>query len=457
MVRKRENMVEKKSGFWRKREYGRVPVLQRSMPLLREWLVILLNFCHFAVLFIIICGLFGVRHIQVLYLCILAVFPFLLYGIRWRIEGAAKFILLHLAALAVWGFFLYLGTASLTERIVAAIILIFYECYSFYLRGEEGAGKETVLPPALSVGLFASALFLQNLMGATEFQPLLAGLTVAYLCMYFVHYYLDNYLDFVKVNRIGAGKFQGRKILHSGLFATGAYIVFSAAVLAVCTNPSLGNWLGRGLTALLRLLLSGIKGSGGVVEEEPETEFFADQTPMPPDNLEAGEPGIFWEILDKVLGILVFFLVLAVFAISVIAVVRWIQRLFGNRYHEAVLEGDSHIQDVTESLERNTGKKVKRQLFYGWTNNGRIRKAYAGFMKSRKKQLEERLAKELSHSTARECVQALELKEVTVKEEENRIRLIRIYEQARYSGKECGNEDMNRFKHTLSRFREKVR
>lgn len=413
----------------------------------KDLLVILLNFFHLAVLYLIICGVFGIRHIRVLYLCVLAVFPFLLYGIRCKSNGFSRFFWMHLTAFAVWGVFLCMGNASLTEKIVSVLILVFYECFSFYLQSSEDALKESVLHPAVSVGLFAVAFFIQNIVEDTGLRPILAGLTVAYLCLYFLHYYLENYLNFMKVNRAHAGKLQGRKLFHSGVLLTGGYILFSAIILAVCTNQSLGSWLGRRLTAFLRFLFSGLKGTEGGIEEA-EAAPFVDQTPMMPDNFDVGESGIFWEILDKVLGIFVSFLVLGVLAALVIAVIKWIRSFPGKQRHAAVLGGDSRIQDITESLEKNSEKKEKRQLFYGLTVNARIRKAYAGFMKHRKKSLEERLAKGLACSTARECVHALAPEERTADP------LIQIYEEARYSGKECDGRDLLFFKQTLNQLRE---
>ena len=413
----------------------------------KELLVIFLNFFHLVVLYITICGVFGIRHIQVFYLCVLAVFPFLLYGIRCKSGRFSKFFLLHLAAFAVWGVFLFLGNASLAEKILSAIILVFYECFSFYLQSSEDVLKESVLPPAVSVILFAVAFFIQNIVEDTGLRPILAGLTVAYLCLYFLHYYLENYLNFMKVNRTHAGKFQGRKLFHSGVFLTGGYILFSAIILAVCTNRALGNWLGRKLTAFLRLFFLGLQGGEGGMEET-EASPSVEQMPMMPDNRDVGELSIFWEILDKVLGILVSLLVLGVLAALVIVVVKWIRSFSGKQHRAAVLEGDSRIQDITESLERKSEKKEKRRLFYGLTFNARIRKTYAGFMKQRKKRLEERLAKELACSTARECVHALD------SEEKFTDPLIQIYEEARYSGKECDSRDLLFFKQTLNQLRE---
>lgn len=440
-------MEEKRKGFWQIKKQKGDNNLQKRAPQLQEWLVILLNFFHLALFYLVCCGVFGIRHIAVVHLCALAVFPFLLYCIRCKSKGFSKFLWMHAAAFAGFGFLFWIGNASLTEKILFVIIMVFYECFSFYLQGSEGAEKESVLPPAVSVGLFAVAFFIQNMLEDTGLRPFLAGLTVVYLSLYLVHFYLENYLNFMKVNRVGAGRFQGRKLFRSGILMAGGYILFCAIILAVCTNQALGNWMGQKLTAFLRFLFSGFQGEGGGMEEA-EAGPFAEPPVMMPDNLEAGKLGIFWGILDKLLGIVVTFLLLAALAALVLVVAKWIRSLLGKRHHVAVLEGDSRIQDITESLDRNSGKKERRRLFYGLTNNARIRKVYAGFIKHRKKHLEERLTKELSCSTVRECVQALS------SEERSADRLIQIYEWARYSEKECDSTDLRSFKHTLNRLRE---
>lgn len=447
--------MAKEQKYFKKKKQGREDMIQKYAPRLQECLVILLNFCHIAVLFLIICSMFGIRHIQVFCLCVLAAFPFLLYLIRCKCAEFGRFLGMHLAALVIWGILLLLGSTSLTENVLSFIILLFYECFSFHLHGTEVAEKETVLHPAISVGLFAAAFFVQNIVKDTGLAPLLAGLTVAYLCLYFIHYYLENYLNFMKVNRAGGGNFQGRKLFRLGISAAGGYILFSAVVLAVCTNPTLGNWLGQGMKAFLRFLLAGLQKPGGGMEEA-ETLPNIEQLPMIEDNWEVGRLGILWEILDKVLEIFVSLLALAVLAALVIGAVKWIQGFMGKRHHVTILEGDSRIQDITESLDRSWEKKEKRRFLYGLSNNARIRKAYAGFVKSRKKTLTDRLKKELACSTARECVQSLILEETDVKDGEGQrdgAQMIQIYERARYSGKECGSADLQSFKQALNRIR----
>lgn len=429
------------------------------LPRVAAVLVTMNNYFVAVAFCVILCGSLGAQRIQVGSLGLFVCVPFIFYFLRCVCKKILMFIGGHLLTAILWGVILTLGKNAAVEWIVYSVILLIYIGVSFYLKSKTEDGAETPIHPAIMVVLLLAGFWILDYVDNQQFQPFLLVLIVAFLGIYFAHYYLENYIAFVKVNKISAGKFQGKKLFRSGGALVGGYLFFSVVLLLFFTNPAMGNALGVGIKKiflwLLKLFLSLFRG--GSSEEQPIVEEAVEENMMPMDE-EWGnsEPGLLAQIVDKILEVF-FFLI---FAVAIIAAVRWIvqklQEMLRGHEKVIVIEGESSIQDITEQLDRDENRQKKQSIFYGLSINARIRKTYAKFMQGHKKRVEEALKQSISCSTARETISVFE-KRTTENDsfEMNKMMDIKeIYEKARYSQEECTASEFRSMKKGLSKVRE---
>ncbi len=425
------------------------PASLQIWKILKIFLATQLNYLVAAAVILLMYGMFAKGEISVWRLALLAVFPFLLYGLRCVCRKFKVFFAAHLLLAAVFAAVLCLNAAYTVERVIYPLVLFVYTGLSFYWKGLPGGDyEEEIMHPAIELGILTLCLLWGNQLGDISWNQSFIYLTIGYLCTYFLYYYLENYFTFLKVNKIGQRESQGKQIFRSGAGMVVVYTALGAGILAACTNQALVRKVADAWkalhTAFVFLLLS-LLPKGTVAEQIPEeivSETLEETEQM---HQEAAGIGMIGEILSVLLEIAVLF-VLAVCLYSMIRmVIGKVKMLFLDKQREQKSQKDSNIQQTEEDLKPQNSLHRKRKPLEGLSVNFRIRRAYIRFIRSKNLRLGESNQAALRNMTARECMSVL----MESKNREACQEIAAIYERARYSGEECKAEQLRAMKRAM--------
>lgn len=415
---------------------------QNTLSLLIAVLAIMANYMATVSLFLILCGSLGAVQVRKLPLCLFVAVPVVFYLLRCKCKKILPFLGMHLLMVAIWGLILYIGKNPVVEWFAYLLLLVVYIILSFVLKSRKRDVTEEPIHPAVFAGGLVVGFGILDYAECAGVKPTLLVLLVVFLGMYFAHYYLTNYISFVSVNKISDRNFQRRKLLRTGGMFVVGYLIFLVVMLLFVMNPALG----KGVSALLKTVLLWIlklilllfRGNTG---EEPVT---VDETvvnnQMPMEEFAAAEPGLLAQIVDAILEIFLYVLFVVTIIFVIRLIVRKLRTMFGITHPGVSLEGEAGDFDITERLEKEE-TVYKTSFLYGMTVNARIRKAYAKFMRTHQKRIED--AKKLPLA----CVTAKESGEVF----ENMEKPVALYEKARYSGEECQANELRALKKALSK------
>ena len=306
--------------------------------------------------------------------------------------------------------------SSPVSGLAVKILLILYgiglTVYSFSLRIRTEERLDGIISPPAAVGIIAFSLFLLHYEEHFEADPYFTSIIVFYFICYYIRCYFQHYLYFLTVNTGSTGYIPRREIFLSGARLSATFTLFGMAAVLLVSN---WNWLAQ----LYRALKQGIiwlrdKGFFALIasffqqESEQPPAQMGELSPAAPASmaLEAGEPGLFWQILEKVIGILVPVLLLLLLGLFLFRFIKMMCERF--RHKKLFVNGVSadNSRDIREKYEMKKEEKAQRGF---WT-----------FLNP-------------NSYTSRECGSLLQ-------EEQ----LARIYEKARYSGEECTREDIRK-------------
>lgn len=312
--------------------------------------------------------------------------------------------------------------------------------FSLRIRTEERL-DEIIAPPA-AVGIIALTLFLLHFRKYTEADIYFIGITAFYFTCYYIRCYLQNYLIFMSVNATSTGYIPRHKIFAAGIRLSLLCILSGMAAVLLLSNL---DWLARifeilrrgllwlreqGFFAFLASLLAG--------KEEHFSEPMPDRIPASSAGiyLEPGEPGLFWQILENVIEILVplFLLGLLLFALY-----RFIQMIRERFLLKKIFTKDDTGDDDRDIRERYEAKPEKKEsepkAFFVFLNPAdKIRRIYKQRIGSKKDRLQQNgrgTDQPFESYTARECGNLLREEKLSL-----------LYEKARYSDMECTREDV---------------
>ena len=415
---------------------------QNYLPLIGEILALAANYIAAVSIFLILCGSFSTEKVKAGMLCLFFVVPAGFFVIRKKCKKLLPFIGMHLAVMVLWGLLLYIGKNPFIEWFCYFLLSTVYIILSFVAKGKQGKEHEEPLHPAVFVGVLLVGFGVLDYAESSRFQPCLVLFLVLFLGIYFAHYYLENYLNFVQLNKISDRNFQKQKLFGTGGLFVGGYLGLVLLVLLFMANPAIGHGLSALIKVIgwwiLKLLLLLFRGEA--VEESVVEETVNSSSVLKQEELLNVEPGIFARLVDAMLEF-AFYVLLAlalVYAIRFLA--RKLRAMFFVSSWKQVQEEEHKDADITESLEKE--ESIRRQpLFYGMSVNGRIRKSYAKFMRGHQKKLEEQSKRPISNVTARESLNCFE--EIG--------HVASIYEKARYSGEECQMTELRMIKKSLSK------
>lgn len=439
-----------------------------------EWIeeILITQMNHWVVMFgiITIMGLFDQENPLIFPWFLTGIIPFLFCVIRIKVKQFSIFFLLHILC---FGIAVALPLPNILYRVILVVVVLAYSVVSIRVKltanaelddlmsdslmnmaygtresadiHSNGAGDGQVpevlmnrkgwdspIPPIAACGVGVVMLFFLGYIKDVEWSNYYAIVILVYNAIYFIYYYLHQYLTFLTSNKSSAANIPERAILR-----TGTKQVLAFALLAVLAMLLLSNleWIEFALMLFVRVfffILRLFVGDNGDGTEDQAAEEVVQQNADMSVGIDPGETGIIWEILEKI------FFVVATIAIVVgvvYGVIKFYQYLHGNfrsRFAVRDKEIDSHA-DIREDIiieTRQKRNKTERKLFAFLDNKEKIRKNFKKKVLQENRQPGNSDYEYLNYRTAEECCKPFE-GDV----------LQKIYEKARYSNEECTSED----------------
>lgn len=409
-------------------------LLLERLVLVEDLIVTQMNYWVLFPVAVTILGVMGLDKPMMWIWVLCGLLPFFFFLCRRYTNAFWLFMLVHLAGVML---FVLLPVPNIVQKILLMAAVAAAVIYSFYLRLASEERRDSPLYPVVAVGIVAATLLIQNSQGQQGWEVYYISVVIGYLAGYYVQFYIEQYFNFLIVNKSSNGNIPETEILHSGMGMTILYAAIGVLVLVVTANIE---WLAaimvqikRFLLWLLRFLFRNVsKEEADIVEEVMQEQ--------PRENLqqmfgETAETSTFWDILEKI-TMVVIAVALVVFLVYLVwKVITFLIERFGRNAGVKTVNLE-HGVDVREKCEIEK-RKVRRKMFPAFrTPAERIRRIYQKQVLVGKKQLIGDLPeKHLEYMTAKECGDGLKQTILT-----------EIYEKARYSTEECTMEDVRNLK-----------
>jgi len=193
------------------------------------------------------------------------------------------------------------------------------------------------------------------------------------------------------------------------------------------------SWLGKGLLAVIRFLVSGISG------KEPEEIEPSVMESAPQDMggmfAEEGKTALIWIILEKILMAAIGVLMIGLVVLGIVMGFRYLWKYFhaGSKKEDEVLQSGI---DIRETCIIEKKQKEASDWLSFLKPREKVRKIYRKqILKHKKEIIGENSPENLEYMTAEECCEKISSEDLKL-----------IYEKARYSSEEITSEDVKRIK-----------
>lgn len=359
---------------------------------------------------------------------------FIPLGLYFARRYLTKFYLLLLAHMAAILYIFILPVSFSPMKILTYVTVIAYVIYSLYIWSKVPDKQDPKFYPLITVGASAICLAIIDSLGFPDQSKTFITIIILYLGIYFIVYYIEQYLNFLKVNKSSAGHIPARKMFQSGMLLASGYTLAGLALMLLISNP---NWLGRILNAIRYVFVSFLNWFFSLFPER-ETEYipYEDQSLQQLEDMgmyEGGESYWFWSVLEDIFVFILSILLLLAIIKLLMTLAKFIKSRLGVRETESFASSEENVIDVHEkcSIEKEESLLKKLNLLPKDTV-AKIRGLYKKRVTTSAKQITgEQSTVELKRYTARESGTLLE-----------REQMARIYEKARYSNRECTAEDL---------------
>lgn len=375
-----------------------------------------------------------------------SLFPLLFFILRtYHVRKQKKrylFLLWHLAAAAGLTLALLLVPRSFVGRMLCILCGAGYMLQSMVLMLKKEL-RYTVaiqLPAGVALSLIASIMRQTN-----QWNAYYSFSLIAVIGLFFIVFYMRQYLDYMTLNRGSAGNLPIGEIFHSGAGLVLAYTLFSVTVLVISTQFE---WLAKLLKPVtdlflqfLRFLLSKLIHPEDAAEEELTTIEEEARMIGDPQLPEPKGPFWIWQAL-QILFTVALLAALAFLALKLLMrLIRLLQEYLNRRMARQYAQ-DEETFDLREKCEPGKPAEKKRQsLGTAFTNKERIRRLYKRRLPSlcRRREAKERERSRLELLTAREWEKRLETDGMAS-----------VYEKARYSLQDVTAEDVRQMREACS-------
>lgn len=383
-------------------------------------------------------GQTGMQTPDLLLWTLCGLFPPLFFGLRLYClkQGRKKFflILCHIGTAAVYTLLLLIPPRPFVCRNICILCGAGYMLYSLMLQLKKDTPHTVAMQLPAAVALSLASTFMRHTNQWNRYYTLSL---IAVTALFFMVFYLRQYLDFMSLNKGSTGHMPAGDIFRSGTGLAAGYTLLGTGILIFSTQYQ---WLAGllepvmdFLMGLLRGLLSKLpkpKSESGL--PVPEEGISLEKLP----SVERTQPLLLWKILQ-----IAFTVILA--GALVFLIVRLLLKLlrilqdYLNRRLARQETSQEEIFDVREKcgVEKSAGK-TNRERSAAFTNREKVRKLYKrklqdspfGKGKSSRKNI-------LGLRTAREWESLLETRGMAD-----------IYEKTRYTLEEITAEDVRKMK-----------
>ena len=408
-------------------------MIRKFIETMQDLLIILINHLPLLGLGITVMGLFGQeQHYIWLWGAAVAV-PLVLYFARVKIGNFFLFFALHLILPVI----AFMVPVWILPKIILLVMVLIYVVWSVYIRLRSKTMGEGLLKPLFVISMLGALTLVENLNNKMGWEWIYIALAMVYLAGYFIYNFIDQYLHFLTVNESSAANIPEQEIFSSGMKQTFLFMLGSVVVLLLTANVGwlayIMSWLGKGLLAVIRFLLSG--RSGEQIEEiEPSVMESAPQD-MGGMFAEEGKTALIWIILEKILMAAIGVLLIGLVVFGIVMGFRYLWKYFhaGSKKEDEVLQSGI---DIRETCIIEKKQKEASDWFSFLKPREKVRKIYRKqILKHKKEIIGENTPENLEYMTAEECCEKISSEELKL-----------IYEKARYSSEEITSEDVKRIK-----------
>ena len=409
---------------------------------IQDVLVMAMNHLILTVLAICVIGLLKESSPHLLLWTAMFVYPVGYYFVRGKTKKLVPFLLIHVLT----PFFVLLVPVGWFLRAIMAVMAIIYSIVSARIRYREEPADDIFLPP-LGVGIFMGAVtLLENLYSKRGWEQYYLVIAILYFGLYFVEYFLGQYLFFRTVNKSSTGVIPEKAIFSAGAKQTLFFSVGSMVILFLVANIGwvsyVWSWIWKVIDLIMRFLVS-LLPTGEVTESTEGTEAAGEGDYGMPDF--GAEPEneflrILWEIIDKLLiaAVIVGTVVLIVWV--VVRITRFLRKGFYRARERKVIELEGGV-DIHESCDIEREERAVSAWFGFLNPREKIRRIFKKQVwKNKEKIVGMRSPDTLEYLTAKECTEKISEEQAAPEE------LTKLYEQARYGKENVGNEEVKRAK-----------
>lgn len=388
----------------------------------------LMNHWILAVAAVTLMGICQYRKPRMLVWIAAAILPAYLYEVRLRAKKIYLFFLLHLLPIAL----AVCIPLELPVKLIFVGLVVVHCIISIRNRLDQEFG-EILVGPIGAVCTMGELSFFQKMYGSDNWDGYYMIVVGLYFACYFIHYFIQQYLHFILVNKSGTTKMPEREIFFAGIRQTAAYTIVGVLVLFLTANVEwvayVLSLLKKGGVAVLQVLVSFLK------KEEPTTSSeigFQGGSEMPEIMPQIQQSSSGWEVLEFVVALILGIALM----ILLFQVLRKAWQYLWDRFHE-VSEKSAELntkQDVRESCfaEKTEKEKASRDSFL--SNRGKVRRAYKKqVLKKKEAIVGAGDVRELEHLTAKECCEKISAENLQT-----------VYEKARYSRETVTAEDIRK-------------
>lgn len=423
----------------------------KKITLLREILVTQMNNLALFPLAAVIFHISGYTSNITFFWLIMGLVPIAFYLLRIKINSFFILLAAHLAVILAVRFIFsnFMGTSIY----VAASCV--YAVYSVIVRMRSMDFQDSRLPMAVAAGIAVIVLLFFKYAWAADYYDMKIAVTfIISFGLSLLVTYLENYINFLIVNRSSTGHIPAKEIFFSGSFMAIICVLFMMLLLLLTSGIG---WLqiilkniGSVVSAILRVIFSMIGPD--------ERGIFVDDTNVDsgviPEIQEPGEPALIWRLLT----------IIATIAIAALAVylsfciIKRIYLFIRERMEYKGLETDDKalgtVKDVREKCrisekEDTNEKSLFKNLLNRLSPGEKIRRLYKKYVLKYSYMVSDTVGAETDKPDLHrpEFMTAGEWGKVSDNPD-----MARIYDKARYSGDECTPEDYKLMKHAVNKY-----
>lgn len=391
-------------------------------------------------------GQTGMEKPDMLLWVLCSLFPLLFFVLRTHQGGKRRirFLLLSIAAAAAYTFVLVLMPRPLIGRGICAFCGAGYLLHSLILKLKKDVLYTAAIQLPVAVVLSLVSTFMRH---TNQWNHYYTFSLIAVTAMFFIVFYMRQYLDYISLNMSSAGHLPIGEIFRSGTGLAAAYTLLGVMILIISVQHE---WLAKllkpvadFLVQLLRFLLSKILPKKVAVKEDMplwEKEPVGIQSPQLP---EPNEAFWLWKVLEVMFTLALLVGMVYVAVRLLLKLLALLQEYLNRRVIRPGTE-DPAVSEVREKCDIRSidGRRQRRALSEALTNKERVRRLYKRKILSCGAKLigkDGESRSRLGLSTAREWEERLQA-----------AGMAGIYERARYSRSEVTADDVKRMRAVCS-------